>query len=112
MNAELKAIESTWNAGGGIKPEHVDWLISQLKAAQEENKRLRNNWQPIETAPKDGTVILVLKKSIMNDGGGIFMASYGKLDDWQVWDWRIKQYPQGTWDSVTHWQPLPQPPTT
>lgn len=46
------------------------------------------NWQPIETAPKDGTEVLMWSETMG-------MA---------VWPSTAK------WDHVTHWMPLPQPP--
>jgi hypothetical protein len=80
-------------------------------------------WQPIETAPKDGTKILVY-------GGGQSWPSLinpdtkerGEADDWLVvfWDynmdsekaWMFCNYEgaYGEWYKPTHWQPLPEPP--
>ncbi len=76
-------------------------------------------WQPIETAPKDGTWFLICRASegfdsyevgrydpLMHDhyepvGGGL----YRKVQD-QIYDWRgFSNFPR-----ATHWMPLPSPP--
>ena len=60
------------------------------------------DWQPIETAPTDGTLILVYIS-----GKGIVMAEKNG-----AWGWR--SYP-GRYSMAmppTHWQPLPAPPAT
>ena len=53
-------------------------------------------WQPIETAPKDGTTIIVYEPGLYQTaawtGGGWTNASDSWLGD------------------VTHWMPLPKPP--
>jgi hypothetical protein len=66
-------------------------------------------WQPIETAPKDGTVI-----ELMNEHNG--------LTDIGHWcDYSTRGYPSlseldGEWDQeqgngdMTHWRPLASPP--
>jgi hypothetical protein len=70
-----------------------------------------NNWQPIETAPKDGSSFLVFgipvgeihddltKEPVI----GVGEWSYGKIDcphaDAYCVFWR-----------ATHWMPLPNPP--
>jgi hypothetical protein len=63
-------------------------------------------WQPIETAPKDGTVFLAYWK------GHIRECSVLPRDDGLVWDF-------GTWKFherfspqyiPTHWMPLPEAP--
>ena len=67
--------------------------------------KLRNPWQPIETAPKDGTHILVTSGELMTvahyhqDGFYLTWNSYAEFADFNM------QY-------VTHWTPLPQPPQT
>ncbi len=57
------------------------------------------NWQPIETAPKDDSVILVY------DGAGMHVAWIG---------WTENEKPVYFDDNVairpTHWMPLPEPP--
>jgi hypothetical protein len=80
-----------------------------------------SQWMDIETAPKDGTVILVYAEQ------GMSMSDFG-LEDIEfngmhvaVWDaygggaWVIASYPD-MGDVVTgdptHWRPLPPPPET
>lgn len=63
------------------------------------------NWQPIETAPKDGTNILVF--------------GYGDMTvvHWNIYGlyWNLSEsgaYAEnGEWQP-THWMPLPPPPAT
>jgi hypothetical protein len=57
-----------------------------------------NKWQPIETAPKDGTEILCFVESkTKND---VRIASFFG-DDWVCNEWVIEP---------THWLPVPNPP--
>ena len=66
-------------------------------------------WQPIETAPKDGTVVLIFQQDRSNFGGRGIAAGRFMEPPWDGW-W-------GTCgDSIicmrpTHWQPLPEPPS-
>lgn len=61
-------------------------------------------WQPIETAPKDGTHILVVNNE-------------GEMDV-MVWsdessaggDWRDPYDIGGGMAGIAHWMPLPEPP--
>ena len=67
-------------------------------AAREAN----GGWQPIETAPKDGTHIILSCKFLPNDwrikiGGWRF-----DKNNWQLFG--------GSW-TPTHWMPLPAAPT-
>lgn len=55
-------------------------------------------WQPIETAPKDGTEVLTFNRTL-----GIIVAACKK--EWvDTWDGH-KLYGE-----FTHWMPLPEPP--
>jgi len=64
-------------------------------------------WQPIETAPKDGTPILVGPTKRM----GICVASYDKDDD-GLHRWLVDSlHGQSNIYTPTHWMPLPEPPT-
>lgn len=64
-----------------------------------------SEWRPIETAPKDGTTILVA-----GQGSTAWMAK-----------WRPMKRVPDRWESIglgalpfypTHWMPLPDPPDT
>ena len=75
------------------------------------------NWQPIETAPKDGTWVMLYGKESWTEQDdkvqpivvGFWNASSRYKEDWGwafcFWDsdWR------STFDA-THWMPLPEPP--
>ena len=74
-----------------------------------------SDWQPIETAPKDGTVILLYR---FTDPVKLGFPIYTRF---QAWDYAVGYYtsdkeraPTG-WVSPpianpTHWMPLPEPP--
>lgn len=61
-------------------------------------------WQPIETAPRDGTDILVATQSYL---GGVVMAAWdkGRRQEMAWMDMYGDAYPD-----ATHWMPLPPPP--
>lgn len=69
---------------------------SMLKA-----ERSAINWQPIETAPRDGTDILVFQPQY----GECFCAFYNSGCWWQFSLLHVLK------DEPTHWMPLPEPPT-
>lgn len=72
-------------------------------------------WQPIETAPKDGTIILISRE------GGFVEAAYWNLArrvagtdkdfPWTTLD-EFNLTNGRTEDSPTHWQPLPEAPAS
>ena len=84
----------------------VDAALSEAKAG---------GWQPIETAPKDGTPILgwsieygarETRSDTYTPGSPGF--AQGLTDRWWYWE-----EPKHNWASrwnPTHWQPLPAPP--
>jgi len=79
-----------------------------------------SEWQPIETAPKDGTWVLLSGGGIYYgwDGDTIPTAVVGQYTDylnggttnphWQF-AWYDGGY-YGEYASPTHWMPLPPPP--
>lgn len=64
-------------------------------------------WLPIETAPKDGTHILLAGKDFVMSGQfdsdpGLWFDSRGMGYEWEVW---------GSGElNPTHWMPLPECP--
>lgn len=64
-----------------------------------------NQWQPIETAPKDGTSIL----------GAHYDAVFSVYWDLSANGWvdgRTNLYDELSTYPVTHWMPLPAPPVS
>lgn len=77
-------------------------------------------WQPIETAPRDGTTVLVyvpgeslFPTAARYDTPERFEADYGDRDYMEEgWRWSLG-YPCDFHEEVlqpTHWMPLPPPP--
>lgn len=73
-----------------------------------------SDWQPIATAPRDGTRVL----------GCVYNPKYPQTyaPTTMVWaayhpnargkeTWRTSEICGNKLENVTHWQPLPQPPT-
>lgn len=60
------------------------------------------NWQPIETAPKDGTIVLLYRR----DWAVNICAGYW---DFEWCDWFSVGAPS-PFLSAAYWQPLPEPP--
>ena len=65
-------------------------------------------WQPIETAPKDGTRVL----AVTNEYDGVLIVSWRKA--WfgnkvgeMAW---FDDEDYDTYINITHWMPLPAPP--
>lgn len=71
-------------------------------------------WQPIETAPKDGTEVLLFE--IVSDDVGrpkpyTYSGNYdqGRLEKYYKTKWRCLEY--DAFDRCpTYWMPLPKPP--
>ena len=93
-------------------------LLQALKAERERVKELeaRIEWQPIETAPKDGTRLLTIVTKFPNCRPAIgwwnviadkWMASDAE-DFHTEEDWQIEL--ESTFYEPTHWMPLPEPP--
>ena len=65
-----------------------------------------SGWKPIETAPKDGTIILV---GVWDYGPDIASASWnGKFWDMELYGYQYCGDPE--FSDPTHWMPLPAPP--
>jgi hypothetical protein len=71
------------------------------------------DWQPIDTAPKDGTSIL----GFISDGA-MAVVEFVKASDgscgWEMFHENLPDRTRGYFCALTltHWQPLPPPPAT
>ncbi len=78
-----------------------------------------NRWLPIETAPKDGTRLMLANKLHLTKAGhpigghvyfGKWIEGHGKFDSPSFG--RENEAEGGYWfDQPTHWQPVPDAPT-
>ena len=78
-------------------------------------------WQPIETAPKDGTELILARGERVTVGAwvewkeeapeytahGVYLGNFEQDSgaDWFSWDGGFSED-----EPPTHWMPLPQPP--
>lgn len=72
-----------------------------------------SEWQPIETAPKDGTVVLLfVPESTDTDGVRVgFFSYWAAYGDWYG-DESASHSLSNLYGKPTHWMPLPAPPTS
>lgn len=83
-------------------------LITATDRIRELESALANNWQLIETAPKDGTVILgFMRWELLYDGRYETFIGQTHWADINCGGW-VSWCP----GKPTHWQPLPLPPAT
>lgn len=68
-----------------------------------------SDWQPIETAPMDGTELLLSGPSW--NGMKPDEPPYFAVGLWQSGAWREGEDGSRLW-SPTHWMPLPEPPVS
>lgn len=83
-----------------------------------------SEWQPIETAPKDGARVLVTSYSTANWSDGVDRSYWQTQVAWLVCgEWITESHEDSQYGCVnipyrnpyangpTHWMPLPAPPT-
>jgi len=68
-------------------------------------------WQPIKTAPKDGTLFLAYYKSHGGAGGYIKESWWGPQNTTKQ-GWLLRGLMIDPINTITHWMPLPPCPTT
>lgn len=73
---------------------------------------LPNDWLPIESAPRDRTIIVGRAGTLppWKRGEGYADRAYTKATKFDIFEfggggWNVKPYSE-----PTHWQPLPEPP--
>jgi hypothetical protein len=82
----------------------------------------QQQWQPIETAPKDGTPVLLWERDETHDADAITIGAYVDFACIEVRDFQRQEpgsYRSGWYDNIqghcelqpTHWMPLPSPPS-
>lgn len=71
----------------------------------------RSGWRPIETAPKDGTAILLYCDDHVSAEFGSVIGFWSEDDggDWYASEAHSSPLFWAS-DRPTHWQPLPEPP--
>lgn len=78
---------------------------------------VQSNWQSIETAPRDGTEIIIFVPGV---AGGVQAARWcsphsDHSDEFKAWcvdDGKHGPWPIRGWRELpTHWQPLPEAPS-
>lgn len=67
-----------------------------------------SEWQPIETAPRDGTAILVTDGQTQRVAWTQHPAEHGNVAAWTYYITRSGAYVVIM--NPTHWMPLPSPP--
>lgn len=95
-------------------------IIEAIKKHSASSPLVADLWQPIETAPKDGTAILLTNGKDVAEGHWFFeeggttehrdldgryigQTESDGYDGWMDWDGGMQPDP-------THWMPLPAPP--
>jgi len=69
---------------------------------------MTNEWQPIETAPKDGKWVLVYVNAW---GRHEFAVCFFRDDKWVYVDSNFEDINEDIeFGAPTHWMPLPEPP--
>ena len=94
---------------GYLRPENNDHrlvTIQHAELAKAAAQRLVDGWLPIDSAPKDGSEILLLSKPSVDLPADYAVAYWCNEDGEWYWN-KPKRF-----ILPTHWQPLPTPPTT
>jgi hypothetical protein len=85
------------------------WLIESRDYWEAEARRLEvlltADWQPIETAPKDGGNVMLWCVDLVGGNGRVATGSWHYTYDGSWWDYHM-EYTL----NPTHWMPLPAPP--
>lgn len=110
---------ANWQYGYNLCVAGIDEATDAIMAKLETS----TNWQPIETAPKDGTPILVIEPETTNDitgsvEPGIMLVEFREYElyasKWTGWcvpgSWQDEQGGYCEANRPTHWMLLPETP--
>lgn len=88
--------------GGSVENQPQDWGWRVPTGRRNYLMEIKMDWQPIETAPKDGTIVLACWAGYK----GCILVRMLQDGEWHSGpnDPHIK--------SITHWMPLPAPPVS
>jgi hypothetical protein len=90
----------------GAQAHFIDTALAKLRASHETRLTpVTAEWQPIETAPKDGTDILVVHRENRS-----FLQIVAWEDGETVFKWCSPDGPDYHENAFSHWMPLPEPP--
>lgn len=67
-----------------------------------------SQWQPIETAPKDLSAVLIWNPSTAQGKGAVFVGIYMAVRGEGEPSWMC--FPSSVRAEPTHWMPIPSPP--
>jgi hypothetical protein len=96
------------SAQAAAQSDYEQRILSALSPQPVTKPAMGGGWMPIETAPRDGTDILVCDSKVC--GGHINVVSYTEEDYPNVWE--TQEFLAYHKDAFTHWHPLPAAPTT
>lgn len=111
----IHALETECDHAGTIRENFQ--LRQENESLRSECARLARDWRPIETAPKDGTQIMVCGGTYHYSGDtfpdecplmGVATVGYDQTrENWK--GEQGEQYDEFYWHKPTHWVPLPTP---
>jgi len=76
------------------------------------SSRQKSPWEPIETAPKDGSRIMVWIPDTLSQYGNVVTAAHAAFACWYPKEsfWVAEDPLIASVQTPTHWMPLPPPP--
>ena len=104
MIAEILADVAVTDGAESERAKRYLAICAGIDAAPVDHARA---WMPIETAPRDGTRILLCGPDYGTGPGFHLVIGHCEADAWRESGWEDYEY----LEYATHWMPLPNPPT-
>lgn len=103
----MREVNANWKQYVDVKMAYVtDADYARLKAKVERLEKL--SWQPIETAPMDGSSVLVYLSNAIDTSWAQVAHWSEECQCWCEWDHDADQPLRGL--EITHWMPYPDRP--